>query len=164
MRVIPQQPRFHHPLARRSTSTGRLMASIFAMGLLAAFHASADELIQRQVLGGVDIALTVRTLNGGPAASEGGAASNPGPHRLTVTLTHRSTDIPVAGARVSANVAEEGFAGTDYPLVPAAGGEPGVYEAEVPMPGRMRYRILLQVQVSGEPRMREAVFRYTHHH
>lgn len=163
MRAIAQHPRFRHPLPQ-NRGAGKLLAPGLALGLLAASPASADELIQRQVLGGVDIALTVMTLNGGPAAPEGGAASNPGPHRLTVTLTHRSTDIPVAGARVSANVAEEGFAGMDYALVPAAGGELGVYAAEVPMPGRKRYRILLQVQVSGEPRMREAVFRYTHHH
>ncbi len=153
------------PLPRRGKGSRILIVAALAGGLFAAFLASPQELTQRQVLDATEIALAVKSLDGRPEDAKAGTAQ-PGPdrHRLKVTLTHRERNEAVAGAQVTVNVAKEGYAGTDYALVPAIDGEPGVYSAVAGMPGRSRYRLLVHFRIPGDPRVREALFWYTHHH
>lgn len=127
---------------------------------------SGSEPTQRRVVGDLEIALSISAPGQGTGQRQDPArfSSNGELHTLTVTVVDRETRSPVTRARLTANVAEETYAGMDYALIPAVGGERGFYFAKVPMPGRVTYRILVQIHVASSTRIREAQFQYRHHH
>lgn len=131
---------------------------IAAWVMLASAHAAA-QLVQRQMLGDMAVALSVTPL----LAPDAEAGSVEAPHRLTVWLRERESGRGIDDARVMVDVAEQGFAGTQGALV-AAADEAGRYEAIQSMPGRVPYRILVHVRRVGEARSLEAMFQYRHHH
>lgn len=154
-----------HTPTRHAGNKGWAGALLVAVLLMPSLSSGAD-LTQRRVVGDLEIALSVSSP--GHGSDQARALASPSStnelHTLTVTIVDRGTRSPATRARVTANVAEETYAGADYALIPAAGGEPGIYFAEVPMPGRATYRILVQVHMAGAPRTREAQFQYRHHH
>jgi hypothetical protein len=154
-----------HTQTRHASNKGWAGAFLVTVLLMSSLSSGAD-LTQRRVVGNLEIALSISSP--GHGNDQGRALASPPStnelHTLSVTIVDRSTRSPVTRARVTASVKEETYAGADYALIPAAGSEPGGYFAEVPMPGRATYRILVQVHVAGAPRTREAQFRYRHHH
>jgi hypothetical protein len=140
------------------------LGCIFVLGAGTLPAASADVVLQHEALSQATVTMAIT-----PPGNDGQRAAAPGdqreqPHRLEFVLRDNKTASAISDAHVRVNVAEKGFAGTDYALSPQiVGGVPG-YSAYVSMPGRVPYRILVHVKLPRVERALEAQFEYRHHH
>lgn len=119
---------------------------------------AADEIRQRQVIDDVEIVLAV------PHAEEspGYRTESQGEHHLVIWLFERGTSKSIEGAQVKAEVAEVGYAGSGKILKPMMVDGKPAYSGYFIMPGRVAYRIMVQIKRPGESI--EAHFEYRHHH
>lgn len=148
-------------MAWRLLSGVRVFPGFSLMAFLFLVHgAGAEEIWQRQVVGDVEVVLTVRHAKELP----GVLAESQGDHHLVVLLLERGTSKFIEGAQVKANVAEAGYAGIEKPLQPTRVDGKPAYDNLFMMPGRFEYRIAIQVRKQGVPRTAEARFIYRHHH
>lgn len=123
----------------------------------------ADAVHKHKVLEHATVTMTIASPNDDRRS---GAAPHDysSPHRLAVVLRDVKTAAAITGAQVQADVAERGYAGAKYVLATdTIEGIPG-YSTEVPMPGRVPYRILIHIRLPRIDRMLEAQFDYRHHH
>lgn len=120
----------------------------------------AEEIRQRQVVGGVEIVMSVPHAADSPESR----TESQNEHHLVIWLFDMTTSKPIEGAHVRANVAEVGFAGVKQILKPVIVDGESAYSGIFAMPGRVEYRITLQIRRPGESRVIEAYFEYRHHH
>ena len=122
--------------------------------------AAAEEMKQRQIVGDVEIVLAV------PHAEEAPdyRVESQDEHHLVIWLFDRVTAKPIADALVNAEVAKVGYAGSEKMLQPRMIDGKPAYSGFFIMPGRVTYRISVQVMRPGVPRVIEAHFEYRHHH
>lgn len=137
----------------------RLLALMIS-SLMAISIASATEINQHQVVGDVDVVLTVLHAKELPGTN----SESQGDHHLVISLFQKGTSKPIEGAEVRANVAEVGYAGTAKILQPTTIDGKPAYSGFFMMPGRFEYRISIQIRKQGGSRAIEVPFVYRHHH
>lgn len=146
-------------------------SGLLALALAAVLSApygtpEAEELRQRQVLGDVEILVAVP--HAGEAMQHQTPLDSPAPradeHHLVVQLFDAATGRQIEDAEVTADVAEKGYAGSRKMLKPTRIDGKPAYGGFFAMPGRVQYRILVQVRRPGAARAVEAQFEYRHHH
>lgn len=121
---------------------------------------AAEEIRQRQVVGDVEIVLAVPHAEASPESR----TESQGEHHLVIWLFDRATSKSIEGARVKAEVAEVGYAGSGKMLKPMMVDGKPAYSGYFIMPGRVAYRITVQIKRPGKSRAIEAHFEYRHHH
>lgn len=155
-----------HRNAQRNRCKTRTLLEVCALLFLASIPSTVAgaETVQHKVLEHITVTLTIS-----PASRETRRrdTERTGPveqHRLAVVLRDAKTAAAIRDAHVEVDVAERGYAGADYPLTSDnVDGIPG-YSANVPIPGRALYRILVHIRVPRVGRALEAQFEYRHHH
>jgi len=127
---------------------------------LTASIAAAEEIRQRQVVGDVEIVLSV------PHAADSSESDTESQtkHHLVIWLFKNGTSKTIEGAHVKADVGEVGFAGMEKIFKPVIVDGKSAYSGVFAMPDRVAYRINVQIKRPGELRVIEATFEYRHHH
>lgn len=121
---------------------------------------AAEEIRQRQVVGDVEIVLSVPHAVDSPESDTESQIK----HHLVIWLFKKGTSKTIEGAHVKANVAEAGFSGSEQILKHVMVDGKSAYSGVFAMPGRVKYDITVQIRSPGESRVIEAVFEYRHHH
>lgn len=121
---------------------------------------AAEEIRQHKIVDDVEIVLSVPHAVDSPESRTESQIQ----HHLVIWLFKKGTSKTIEGAHVKASVAEVGFAGSGRILNPVFVDGKSAYSGIFEMPGRVEYRITLQISRPGESRVIEAVFEYQHHH
>lgn len=122
--------------------------------------AAAEEIRQHKIVDDVEIVMAITHAADSPESRTESQTK----HHLVIWLFRMGTSKTIEGAHVSANVAEVGSAGAEKMLKPVmVDGEPA-YSGIFIMPGRVEYRIIVQIGLPDKSRIIEAVFTYRHHH
>lgn len=85
------------------------------------------------------------------------------PHLLRVKVETKDDKSSTALSSLRVDVAEAGYAGETI-AVPTVSQEAGAYHLHVTLRPRTKYRFLVQFAARDDPRIREALFEYRHHH
>jgi hypothetical protein len=127
---------------------------------LSAATAAAEEIRQHKIVDDVEIVMSVPHATDSPESRTESQTK----HHLVIWLFKRGTSKTIDDAHVKANVAEVGFAGAKQMLKPVTVDGRSAYSGIFAMPGRVKYRITLQISRPEESQVIEAVFEYQHHH
>jgi hypothetical protein len=122
--------------------------------------ACAGEIRQSQVVGDLEIVMTVPHADESPGAR----VESQEEHHLVIWLFDRTSGRPIADAEVKAGVAEAGYGATEKMLRPSVIEGKPAYNGLFIMPSRALYRINIQVRRPGVRRSIGANFEYRHHH
>ncbi len=85
------------------------------------------------------------------------------PHLLRVKVETKDDKRSTALSSLLIDVAEAGYAGETI-TVPTVSQEAGAYHLRVTLRPRTNYRFLVRFTARDDPRPREALFEYRHHH
>lgn len=121
---------------------------------------AAEEIRQSQVVGDIEIVLSVPHAVDSPESRTESQIQ----HHLVIWLFKKGTSKTIDGAHVTAKVVEVGLAGSEKILKPVMVDGKSAYSGVFVMPGRVNYRITVQIRRPGESRVIETVFEYQHHH
>lgn len=121
---------------------------------------AAEEIRQHKIVDDIEIVLSVPHALDSPESRTESQIQ----HHLVIWLFKKGTSKTIEGAHVKANVAEVGYAGSEKILKPVKVDGKPAYSGVFMMPGRVEYRITVQIRRPGESRVIEAYFEYRHHH
>jgi hypothetical protein len=136
------------------------LTGIVVLSFMTTSIVAADEIRQREVVDDVEIVLTILHAEREPEPR----IESQYEHHLVIWLLDRATSKSIEGAQVKAEVAEVGYAGSEKWLKPMMVDGKPAYSGSFAMPGRVAYRIMVQIKRPGKSRTIEAHFEYRHHH
>lgn len=136
------------------------LAWVFLFFFMTNSMAAAEEIRQHNIVDDVEIVMSVPHAADSPESRTESQTK----HHLVIWLFKKGTSKTIEGARVKADVAEVGFAGAEQILEPVTVDGKSAYSGVFAMPGRVKYRITLQISRPEKSRVIEAVFEYQHHH